>query len=256
MLTENSFSKYLGYALGEIILVVIGILIALQINNWNEDRKEALEEEALLRQVQVEFQSNLAQLDEKVAIRNRMFECAQDLLFRIDHPESRTQDSVEQSIIGTMPFATFDPIVNDLAAAGSLRIIKSDSLKLLLSKWTSELVQVEESEEVWVNYRNNIYIPFLIKHTQLRSARDAAMKGAFLGQFLIDVDNDEAMDARIKSLGPSHFPYTTEGLLNNPDYEDHLTRLIVTNNIAQVQSLILRKRIVLILDLLDERLGG
>ena len=39
MLTENKFSKYLIYAIGEIILVVIGILIALQINNWNENNK-------------------------------------------------------------------------------------------------------------------------------------------------------------------------------------------------------------------------
>jgi hypothetical protein len=39
MLTENKFSKYLPYAIGEIILVVIGILIALSINNQNESRK-------------------------------------------------------------------------------------------------------------------------------------------------------------------------------------------------------------------------
>ena len=40
MLTENKFSKYMIYAVGEIILVVIGILIALQINNWNSNRLE------------------------------------------------------------------------------------------------------------------------------------------------------------------------------------------------------------------------
>jgi hypothetical protein len=40
LLSENKFSKYLLYAIGEIILVVIGILIALQINNWNEEKKE------------------------------------------------------------------------------------------------------------------------------------------------------------------------------------------------------------------------
>ena len=39
LLSENKFSKYLIYAIGEIILVVIGILIALQINNWNEQKK-------------------------------------------------------------------------------------------------------------------------------------------------------------------------------------------------------------------------
>ncbi len=47
-LTENKFGKYLTYAIGEIILVVIGILIALSINNWNENRKNSIEEKAIL----------------------------------------------------------------------------------------------------------------------------------------------------------------------------------------------------------------
>ena len=38
LLTENKFGKYVLYAIGEIVLVVIGILIALQVNNWNENR--------------------------------------------------------------------------------------------------------------------------------------------------------------------------------------------------------------------------
>ena len=44
LLSENKFSKYLIYAIGEIILVVIGILIAIQINEWNRDRKLYQEE--------------------------------------------------------------------------------------------------------------------------------------------------------------------------------------------------------------------
>lgn len=48
MIGENKFSKYLIYAFGEIILVVIGILIALQINDWNENRKNRNEETAIL----------------------------------------------------------------------------------------------------------------------------------------------------------------------------------------------------------------
>ena len=42
LLTENKFSKYLIYAIGEIFLVVVGILIALQVNNWNIERKSVL----------------------------------------------------------------------------------------------------------------------------------------------------------------------------------------------------------------------
>lgn len=48
LLTENRLSPYLFYAIGEIVLVVIGILIALSINNWNENRKEAIQEKIVL----------------------------------------------------------------------------------------------------------------------------------------------------------------------------------------------------------------
>lgn len=48
MLSENKISKYLLYAIGEILLVVIGILIALSINNWNDNRKDRIEEKAIL----------------------------------------------------------------------------------------------------------------------------------------------------------------------------------------------------------------
>ena len=52
MLTENKFSKYLIYAIGEIVLVVIGILIALQINNWNNNRIEYKLESNILSKIQ------------------------------------------------------------------------------------------------------------------------------------------------------------------------------------------------------------
>ncbi len=48
LLTENRVSKYLLYAIGEILLVVVGILLALQINTWNEGRKDRLYERKML----------------------------------------------------------------------------------------------------------------------------------------------------------------------------------------------------------------
>ena len=55
LLGENKISKYLLYALGEIILVVIGILIALRINNWNENRKLYQEEKATIASLKLVF---------------------------------------------------------------------------------------------------------------------------------------------------------------------------------------------------------
>ena len=48
LLTDNKFSKYLLYAIGEILLVVIGILIALQIDNWQKNKENILQEQMLL----------------------------------------------------------------------------------------------------------------------------------------------------------------------------------------------------------------
>lgn len=49
LLTDNKFSKYLLYAIGEILLVVIGILIALQVDNWNTWKKDRKAEKELIQ---------------------------------------------------------------------------------------------------------------------------------------------------------------------------------------------------------------
>jgi len=55
LLEENKMGKYFKYAIGEIILVVIGILIALQINNWNENKKERAFENKMLQEIRKEL---------------------------------------------------------------------------------------------------------------------------------------------------------------------------------------------------------
>jgi len=66
LLSENKFSKYLVYAIGEIVLVVIGILIALGINNWNEGRKEVKVETKILLEIKNNLQTDLEDLDENI----------------------------------------------------------------------------------------------------------------------------------------------------------------------------------------------
>ena len=63
LVNENKMGKYFKYAIGEIILVVIGILIALQINNWNEIQKEKVREQQLLRSLREEFKQNINELE-------------------------------------------------------------------------------------------------------------------------------------------------------------------------------------------------
>jgi len=63
LLMENKTSKYFKYAIGEIILVVIGILIALQINNWNEAKKSREKERQVLTSIISDLDYTLIDLD-------------------------------------------------------------------------------------------------------------------------------------------------------------------------------------------------
>ena len=57
LLSDGKIGKYVQYAIGEIVLVVIGILIALQVNNWNEERNRKKEEIQYLITLQKDFKS-------------------------------------------------------------------------------------------------------------------------------------------------------------------------------------------------------
>ncbi len=79
MLSENKFSKYLLYAIDEILLVVVGILIALQINNWNEAVKTQAQELKLLKQLKIDLSENhkeLTELKERITINSSAMDTA------------------------------------------------------------------------------------------------------------------------------------------------------------------------------------
>jgi len=64
LIDEDNVRKYLLYAIGEILLVVIGILIALQVNNWNEQRLVENRRIGLLKNIQSDYVRNKARLTE------------------------------------------------------------------------------------------------------------------------------------------------------------------------------------------------
>jgi hypothetical protein len=245
--------KYARYAIGEIILVVFGILIALQINNWNEDRKERKQETAILKQLRVEFESNLKQLDEKITSKRELINSALQLFKYIDEPSLRDKDSIDYHLGRTIPYSTFDPIVNDLASSGNLRLIRNDTLKQLLSFWTTEIIQVQEDDGSWKNYRNVSYVPYLVSHYQLRTIRTKATRSNVLGKYLIEDENEKGSDIT-RDIGMTSHPEDFNALLDQPDFEDHLERCYTTNKFANSQSLILRKRIVEIIDILNKEI--
>jgi histidyl-tRNA synthetase len=249
LLSENKFSKYLIYAIGEIILVVIGILIALQINNWNEGRKERAQEQELLTQLQSEFKSNLEQLDQKNDLRNQMISASLKLLHYIDHPEKRHSDSIIKYLAHTGTAPTFDPIVNDINSSGRIQLLKNTSLKEKLARWTSEVIQVTEEEQAWLFIRNHSYMRLISKYGLKRNILNKYWKDNVSASFHLDKGTKTELD-----LGNSKKDIGISSILDDPEFESSVVECASYAKLTNSQAVSLRQRIVEILDLVEQDL--
>ncbi|WP_062052729.1 DUF6090 family protein [Sediminicola sp. YIK13] len=88
---ENKTGKYLKYAVGEIILVVIGILIALQINNWNETNKAKVNERELLTYVLENIKTDSISIDSIISRSDRVLMVQQNLI-KLSNGELRSHE--------------------------------------------------------------------------------------------------------------------------------------------------------------------
>jgi len=81
---QNKTGKYLKYAVGEIILVMIGILLALQVNNWNIARTERIQEIKYLNNIKLDLQKDLASLTYQLEFRKGKFKGIEKLIKQIN----------------------------------------------------------------------------------------------------------------------------------------------------------------------------
>lgn len=235
------------YAIGEIILVVIGILIALQINNWNEGRKDNIKEQVVLEQLEKEYKANLAQLQDKMQMRALIVQSGQTLLNYIDAPKLAERDSVIVHISNIVLDPTFDPVQNDLLSSGNLRLIRNDRLRNLLSNWSSDLIAVQEAEQNNRLQVHEIMIPLLNEIGITRDVFNAVWinwgKNAY---WLLD----ENTIVKSLSLGKSTTNINVEEILGNQELEGVIANAISLNNVGNIESESLRNRITEILELI------
>lgn len=135
---DNQFFKYSRYAVGEIALVMIGILLALQINNWNEERKVLKFEQVILRDLKIEITSNIKGLEEAISSNRRSLKYAKLLNDVYENPELRNQYSDDSIFKMTwrLPGNVFeldDGILNSIISSGQIKSIKNKELKYKLA---------------------------------------------------------------------------------------------------------------------------
>ena len=135
MADDNRPLKYMRYAIGEIVLVVIGILIALQINNWNEERKHKEKTNHLFKEAQKELVYNIKQSSSVIDYYRKK----DSLLYKVIHKQVTYEDyktnwELRVLVTGDRPAnLTSDAFNNLIDNEGSLTQ-QEDSIVLKLKK--------------------------------------------------------------------------------------------------------------------------
>ncbi len=157
LLKENRFSKYLLYVIGEVVLVVIGILIALQINNWSEARKRSAEEQRLLVALVEDFEQNKIRIEEAISSERDMIEMSKSLIGTMQSNQKVVNmDSVRFWVASgakswwkaQFVTGTYDAMVS----SGKIDILESDDLKRILSQFAADIDSGFEDHQESMSY--------------------------------------------------------------------------------------------------------
>ena len=186
LINENKTSIYLIYAVGEIVLVVLGILIALQIDNWNENKKIRNTEQQYLLALKEEFSFNKGEL-EGIMKRNKLnFGYALGILDNTgpENPEL-TEEEFGRLLTGALSFETqFDPnqgVLDEIISSGKLGIFSSKELKFALSSWTGILYRIRLQEQELLSMRSRT-IEMVRNKANLRKVLGANLEGKGIKQ--------------------------------------------------------------------------
>ncbi len=160
--------KYFKYAIGEIILVVIGILIALQVNNWNEKRAAKNQAKTYLKSLDAEIHQNILVFENMGKRIKRLADISHYYHTKLFDSSTEVQDSVINNfIIKINPILAFNPsqtVLKDFLVSGYLKDIKNDKLKnnilFLESRYASYNNILQEIND---QYNNHIQ-PYLMQH--------------------------------------------------------------------------------------------
>ncbi|NRD18784.1 hypothetical protein HNV08_01890 [Winogradskyella eckloniae] len=145
LLSENKFSKYLIYAIGEIILVVIGILIALGINNNNNFNAQRKIEHDYLTSLQTEFKTNLKKINTSISVNEQRVQSLKTILtlFNKNVSDTTSTHTISQllgPIFGSdIQYTPATGVLNDIISSGKLNLILNKNLRQDLASFESTI---------------------------------------------------------------------------------------------------------------------
>jgi hypothetical protein len=174
LISENKTSKYFKYAIGEIILVVIGILIALQLNNWNENYKNEKEARFQLSKLKDNLKADKSQLKHAIAVDSSMIEnliiCVKVLSNDLEASKEEFTNRF-QYIFNTNDFNPTRGTFEGLISSGKIELITNQELlDALFSYYNNNSYTAWDSSII--DYSRNIFAPYLLNFDHVPNITD------------------------------------------------------------------------------------
>lgn len=178
-------TRYLLYAIGEIALVVVGILIALYINDRRDFQTDRKQEVTYLREFHKDLEDNLVELDrviEKSGLTTRA--CDSIIAFSKRAPEDISNDRLRELqfvVMGYTKHMTQEGTLEDLQGSGKLVIIRNDSVRRAMATWEADMRLVRELEvdgkRSFENYLDflNVHYPFYERSPDMESFKNTLL---------------------------------------------------------------------------------
>ncbi|MFA0964441.1 DUF6090 family protein [Roseivirga sp. BDSF3-8] len=150
-MAENNFTRYLLYAVGEVFLIVVGILIALAINNWNQREAAKKREQFYLEGLKAEFQQSRAKLVELMRVNRLNYEEAKRLAQIINSDSADiTESALSDILLNTLSYEiSYNPnnsLLLEIINSGGLKDLSDAELRMYLTSWESVIRQVHQQE--------------------------------------------------------------------------------------------------------------
>lgn len=215
--------KYVKYAIGEIILVVIGILIALQINNWNQNRLNRTIEKETLYSLKQDLDSAMIQLNVKIRQNERFRLFDSTAMELIHHRTEVPQDSLYKLLLSHIFTPTFDPelgTLNEILNTGKMEIIQDKLLRSHISSWNRYMDELSEVDERLIYLDDHFKTPLYMK---LLPYRDA----------LNYVYNPNSNQPLYRPMENSNFETSLETTLYSLEFESLLSNYLIYGNIQR-----------------------
>ena len=172
LMNQNKTTKYFKYAIGETILVMVGILLAIQVNSWNQKRLDRIEEKTILHNLHNEFQENKILSTQNINLMKGAMKANKAIMSLMGSSGNELQkhnlDSIFYESLPAAQFTASEQSISNIIQGGRMNIIRNQEIKKLLYQWQAQLEAVEIRERALDNWSYDQILPIMSKYISLK----------------------------------------------------------------------------------------